>query len=82
NTTIPFQQRDDAPKIDLRTSRNTKHTVQYGKGSCAPFMYAHDGKRTWVLRFPARQQFTASKIEVYAFRREGEGMDMAETTTP
>ena len=49
------------------------------KGVVPPFMYAHDGKRTWVLHFPVRPQFTAPEIDKYAMerrnRREGYGQN-------
>jgi hypothetical protein len=49
------------------------------KGVVPPFMYAHEGKWTWVLHFPARQQFTVSEIDKYAMerrnRREEEGQN-------
>ena len=68
NAIIPLsttRRRADAPKIGLRTSRNTETLQpQYDKGSCAPFAYAHDGKRTWMPGFPARQEFTASRSRI------------------
>jgi hypothetical protein len=75
NTIILCQQRPNAPtrrRAENQSSSLTKHQTsqpQYMRGSCAPFIYAYDRKRTWVLHFLARQQFTVSEIEEYAMER-------------
>jgi hypothetical protein len=57
-----------------KTSNLTKPLYiqpQYQKGSDSPFhIYALNRKRTWFLRFPARQRFTVSRLASTRTRRE------------
>lgn len=66
-------------KQPLNLAKHQIFQPQLREGSCGPFIYAQDRKRTWVLHFLARQQFTVSEIEEYAMerrrRREGSGQN-------
>jgi hypothetical protein len=68
NAIILCLQQLDAPKINLPnlTEHQTIQAQYLVEGSDAPFIYAYDRKRTWVLYFLARQQFTVSEIKEYA----------------
>jgi len=72
-------------RVENQPPNLTKHQTsqpQYMRGSCAPFKYAHDRKRNWVVRFLVRQRFTVSEVEKYATerrsRREGYGRNNKE----